>query len=88
MISTSTGANSLSTNAAKLPIHFENDREAIAQALNSLALANLADAKVMRIADTLSLERLQISEAFTDRAHLEVLAPAVEMRFDSAGNLI
>ena len=79
---------SLSPNCAKLPIHFDTDREAIAQALNTLALANIAEAKVIRIADTLSLERLQISEAFADRVALEVLEGPKSMAFDAEGTLI
>jgi hypothetical protein len=79
---------SLSSNAVKIPIHFETDRDAIAHSLNSLALPSGVEAKVMRIADTLSLERLQISESFADRAHLEVVDGPGEMRFDKAGNLV
>jgi hypothetical protein len=79
---------SLATICAKVPIHFETDHEAIAQGLHSLAIPNTAEAKVVRIADTLSLHELQISEGFTDRAHLDVLNGPAEMRFDSTGNLL
>lgn len=79
---------SLSPNGAKTPIHFGTDRDAITQALNSLGLASIADAKVIHIADTLSLERLQISESFRERTHLEVLNAAAEMQFDQAGGLL
>ena len=79
---------SLSPNCAKMPIQFETDREAIGQAINSLALAKATDAKVARIADTLSLERLQISEALANRAQVEPLDGPAEMRFDEAGTLL
>ncbi len=83
---------SLSLNAAKIPIHFETDREAIAQALRSLALPDTRQAKVVRMADTLSLERLEVSEACAALARqqgtLEVEGQAEEMRFDAKGNLI
>ena len=78
---------SLSPNCAKMPIQFETDREAIAQALNSLALAKVSDAKVVRIADTLSLERLQVSEALADRGTVQPLDGPTEMQFDNTGTL-
>jgi hypothetical protein len=83
---------SLSPNSAKIPIHFETDQEAIAQALTTLGLANTRQAKVMRIGDTLSLETLQVSEACAKQenrgAPLEWLNDAGEMQFDNAKNLL
>ena len=79
---------SLSVNGPKIPIFFDTDREAITQALNSLAIPDIAVAKVMRIADTLSLTRLQISESFGTPNHLEILDSPADMRFDAAGTLI
>jgi hypothetical protein len=79
---------SLSVNAPKLPIYFDTDREAVVQALNSLAMPDIQQAKVMRIKDTLSLERLQISEAFGNPAHLDVLDAPADMHFDGAGTLL
>jgi len=54
---------SLTPNGAKIPIHFDNDRECIEQALMSLALGDAREARVIRIADTLSLEHLEVSVA-------------------------
>ena len=82
---------SLSLNCAKVPIHFETDREALAHALDSLALPESCQPKIIRITDTLSLEELEISEAYLgllgQAPHLRALGPAEEMRFDEAGNL-
>lgn len=82
----------LTVQSAKVPIHFETDREIIATALNSLALRDNAQAKIVRIADTLSLERLEVSEACAGmvrgRADLEALRPVEEMKFDGSGNLL
>jgi hypothetical protein len=82
---------SLTPNGAKIPIHFDTDREALELGLNSVGLSNISQAKVIRITDTLSLERLQISEACLPEAarrrDLAVKGPPTEMRFDSAGNL-
>ncbi len=48
---------------AKIPIYFDNDRDAIQAALASLAVPNPEKVRVVRIADTLNLERFQVSEA-------------------------
>ena len=79
---------SLTPNCAKIPIHFPSDREAIAQALNTLGMADPLRAKIIRIADTLSLDRVSISEAYapgTQALHIE--SGPSEMHFDSEGNL-
>ena len=82
---------SLSSNSVKIPIHFDSDREVIGQALNTLAIPNTLDAKVIRIADTLSLQRLAVSEAFAAEARarkdLEIESEPAEMRFDNEANL-
>jgi hypothetical protein len=76
----------LSVQAAKIPIHFPSERETLAQALASLGSANPAQARVIRIRDTLSLGELDLSEAFLpearDRTDLEVLGPPAAIEFD------
>jgi len=83
---------SLSLASAKIPIHFETDREAITQALASLAVADISRTRIVRIADTLSLEKVAVSQAyepeFQRRSDLEVLNPPEEMKFDSQANLL
>ena len=82
---------SLTPHGAKIPIHFDTDRQAIEQALASLAIPDVRQAKVVRIADTLSLVNLEVSEAYMDlvkqRADLERLEGPREMRFDAKENL-
>ncbi|HKS38717.1 MAG TPA: lactate racemase domain-containing protein [Verrucomicrobiae bacterium] len=82
---------SLTPNGAKIPIHFDTDRECITHALASLALPDPRRAKVVRIADTLSLVNLQVSEAYGEtvkqRADLEALGSAGDTRFDAGENL-
>ncbi|HKI72207.1 MAG TPA: lactate racemase domain-containing protein [Verrucomicrobiae bacterium] len=82
---------SLTPNGAKIPIHFDTDREAIAQGLASLALPDPRQAKVVRIADTLSLVNLEVSEAYASlvkqRGGLEALGDPREMRFGAMENL-
>ena len=82
----------LSLHLAKTPIYFDTDREAIEQALLSACLAETSAARVVRIADTLSLEKVEVSEVyageFSQKPHLEPLAASREMVFDQCGNLL
>ena len=77
---------------AKIPIHFDTDREAISQGLVSLALPEGVEPKVVRIADTLSLEQMAVSEAYAallgTQEGLEAEGDWEEMKFDSSGNLL
>ena len=81
----------LSLQSVKVPIHFETDREAVAAALESLALRDTSQARVIRIQDTLSLERLAISESYAEavrqRNDLEVINGMEAMSFDATGHL-
>jgi hypothetical protein len=81
----------LTPNGAKIPIHFDTDREAITAALASLGQANPATSRVIRIADTLSLEHLELSIAARDGIPPDVTwtdrGPAEPMAFDTSGNL-
>ncbi|MFM9031301.1 MAG: hypothetical protein ACKOTF_11625, partial [Opitutaceae bacterium] len=84
---------SLSPNSAKIPIHFDTDREAIARALESLALDDPAGkARVVRIRNTLELSRLEVSTALLPEvrrqaATLETEGTAAPWEFDAGGNL-
>jgi Lactate racemase N-terminal domain len=71
---------------AKIPIHFDTDRECIERALTSLALPDLSKARVVRIVNTLSLKRVQVSESYKLDG-LEVKSAAKELEFNEAGNL-
>jgi hypothetical protein len=79
----------LSLQSVKIPIHFETDREAVAAALQSLAMRDATQAKVVRIQDTLSLERLAVSESCAEglrqRKDLEAVSGAEAMNFDISG---
>ena len=83
---------SLSVLSAKIPIHFDTDREVLAHALGTLALEDVRAARVVRIRDTLSLGRLEISETLAresdGRAGTKVGGPPAPMHFDAAGNLM
>jgi hypothetical protein len=77
--------------SAKIPIHFDTDREAIERMLTSLAIPDPRAARIVRIADTLSLVSLEVSEAFreevTRQPNLTIFGDLDAMQFDAAGNL-
>jgi hypothetical protein len=78
---------SLNLLPAKIPICFDNDREAIQAAVASLGAPDPEQLRVVRIADTLNLERFQASEACAG-AGVTVAGPARVMEFDDAANLL
>ena len=77
--------------SAKVPVHFDTDREALDLALDSLALSDRGDARIVRIADTLSLAEMEISESLAAEvqrhSHLAALDEPHEIVFDADGNL-
>ena len=81
----------LTLGLVKIPIHFDTDQECVAQALMSLALPDTAQAKVIRIRDTLSLLDLEVSEAYAgavaERSDLDSRGSKFEMSLDAQGNL-
>ena len=83
---------SLTPHGAKIPIHFDTDRECIGQALATLAIPDTRQAKVVRIADTLSVVNLEVSEAYAElvkqRGDLETVEAPREMLFDGMNNLL
>ena len=76
---------SLTLHNAKMPMHFPNDRAALAGLLDSLALPNPAQARDMRIRHTLDLAELELSEAFAaevaTREDLTVFSEPAEWGF-------
>jgi hypothetical protein len=75
---------------AKIPIYFDTDRECVERALASLALPDPSQARIVRIASTLSLQRIQVSEGYADQLDgpdLEVKSGFHDMSFDDADNL-
>jgi hypothetical protein len=77
---------------AKIPIYFDNDRDAIQAALASLASLEPRKVRVVRIADTLNLERFQASEAcvqaINGRPGLTIAGAAHTLQFDGEANLL
>jgi hypothetical protein len=82
---------SLGLNTAKIPIHFASDRDAIDTALGSLAYSEPDRIRIVRIANTLNLERILVSECCTEmlrtRPGISIVGQARAMQFDQSGNL-
>lgn len=84
-----------SPETARIPIHLPSDREAIAMAIRTCWLADPEDARVVRIRNTLELERFWISESLMETVRrerelserIEFLGEPREMQFDILGNL-
>ena len=91
-ITTLNTLTAMTPQGVKIPIYFDTDKEAIDQALDTLALEDTGRARILRIQDTLSLEHLTASEAYLEEIErserLEVSGPAFEMRFDEAGRMV
>jgi len=77
--------------SSKIPIHFDSDREAIQQGLKSLPTPHPETLRVVRIANTLSLERMLVSEScikhLAGHANITFAGAPQTMEFDSNGNL-
>jgi hypothetical protein len=75
-----------------IPMIMNNDREAIAVAVKTTVRVKPADAKIVRIRNTLDLIEIEVSEPLLPvvRANpqlFDILGPAAPMRFDAEGNL-
>lgn len=83
---------SLGLQMAKIPIYFPNDRQAIETAVASLASQHPERLRIVRIKDTLNLERVLLSECCSDevvrRPEVRISGEARAMEFDEAGNLL
>ena len=87
--------NSLTANlptTVRLPVVLDDDREAILAAVKTSCARDLAQARVVRIKDTLHMSEIFISESMLPEARanpaIEVLSAPVELSFDANGNLV
>lgn len=76
----------------RLPMILANDREAIAAAIKTCNARDIAQARVVRIKDTLHLGEIYISAAMLAEAQanpaITVCGAPTPMQFDAAGNLL
>jgi len=86
------GLTACAPNGAKLPLVFDSDREAVENALNCIGLTTPAQARVIRIKNTLMLGEIECSEAFlpeiAKRPDLAVIGDGQPLGFDAAGQII
>jgi hypothetical protein len=91
-VSYTNALTALTPSTMKIPIHFDTDRECIERSLVSLALPEFAAPRIVRILNTLSLDKLQVSEVFGPmvdaRPDLSVRGSAHDMDFDHDGNML
>jgi hypothetical protein len=77
--------------SGRIPPYFDSDRAAIDALLGTIGTRSPADARVVRIHDTLALETVEVSAgclgAFARPASTEVARGPYAMAFDAAGNL-
>ena len=82
----------LSLPTANIPIYFDTDREAIEKAVTSLVAPDPEALRIVRIKNTLTLDRMLVSAAFEPvargRPDLTLTEPAHAMEFDETGNLL
>ncbi len=78
-------------NRAKIPVALPNDRELFRAAFIALGEPDPKQVKIVRIADTLQLGRLWISEGLLPNARqhkrIKVIGQPTELRFDRKGDL-
>ena len=83
---------SMTPEEARIPIVADTDREAIQWALQTSGVLEASEARVMRIKNTLFLERLHVSRALLAEMqsvpHVKVLGRLKEMAFDVSGTLM
>jgi hypothetical protein len=76
---------------ARIPLTLDTDRCAIEAAIDSVGLIPAEELKVIRIRNTMQLDRMQVSSAYLDAArrseHLEILGPPEPLAVDEEGNL-
>lgn len=77
--------------ASKVPMTFPTDHDALSLLLHSLVIPDTTQAKVIRIANTLDLNEVEVSEAYAEdvaaRDNLESVNSAANWPFNNDGNL-
>jgi hypothetical protein len=85
------GLTGLSPESVRIPVTLDTDREAVEAALGTIGLVQPAEARIVRIRNTLLLEELDISEALvpevTSRDTMEILWGPKPLSFDPSGGL-
>lgn len=79
------------TEGIKIPMTLRNDRQAIQSCIKTCNTREYADARLVRIRNTLCMEEILVSENMLDqvraRADMEILGEPFYLEFDDEGNL-
>jgi hypothetical protein len=82
----------ISLEKGAVPMYFENDRQAIEVALDSIGLISPRMSKIVRIQNTLRLDIVGVSEIYMDELHhrsdVDILTGIEPMGFDDHNNLL
>ncbi|MDF2502263.1 MAG: hypothetical protein K0Q77_2977 [Anaerosporomusa subterranea] len=82
---------STATESGRIPLIMDNDRLAIQGAVKTCNVPDISKLRMMRIPNSLHLERALVSESMLAEAHacadITIVGQAAEMAFDEAGNL-
>jgi hypothetical protein len=89
-VSTYTNAlAAMSPSSVRIPMHFANDAECLTAALR-IAGADPAEARIVRVRNTLALDRFVASSAFAseiaERDDLTLIQSSVDWRFNDDGD--
>ena len=79
---------SLTPQSAKVPLTFDSELEAIECMLKSLPIADTQNSRIVRIANTLEISEMDISESLWSISRgLEQIGPIRLWQFDDDGEL-
>jgi hypothetical protein len=77
---------------AKMPMVLNTDHDAVVVALKTCARVSFATARIVRIKNTLALERMEVSESYLpeleNRGEIEILSKPEPFRFTTEGWLV
>ncbi len=84
---------SMSLGGAAIPVVMNNDREAIALAIKTVVRVEPAQCRIVRIRNTLDLERIEVSESLLeevkrDTRNQQILQDPTSFKFSETGDLI
>ena len=76
-------------NGGRIPIYMNNDKDALLVAIRTCTGIDFNKARVVRIKNTLCMEKIEVSESYydelKDRDDIEILSDPYEMQFDQDG---
>ena len=76
----------------RIPMYQENDRDALLLAIRTCNNTDFLEPRIIRIKNTLSMEYIEVSEAFADECDshpdIDVVSEPYELKFDAEGFMI